>query len=130
MSGDAPFDLSDSDEFIEGRVPGLDANIVRRLRRGEFAIQDHIDLHGMTREEAKATVDAFLKKARGAGKRCVLLVHGRGIHSKDQMPILKDALKHWLATARFGRHVLAFATARPVDGGAGALYVLLRRAGR
>ena len=130
VSGDAPFDLSDSDEFIEGRVPGLDANIVGRLRRGEFAIQDHIDLHGMTREEAKSTVDAFLKKARGTGKRCVLLVHGRGIHSKDQMPILKDALKQWLATARFGRHVLAFATARPVDGGAGALYVLLRRAGR
>jgi DNA-nicking Smr family endonuclease len=130
VSGDAPFDLSDSDEFIEGRVPGLDAGIVRRLRRGEFAVQGHIDLHGMTREEAKLAVDAFLKSARSAGKRCVLLVHGRGIHSKDQVPILKDALKHWLATARFGRHVLAFATARPEDGGAGAIYVLLRRAGR
>ena len=130
VSGDAPFDLADTDEFIEGRVPGLDPGIVRRLRRGDFAVQGHIDLHGMTREEAKTAVDAFLKKARGAGKRCVLLVHGRGIHSKDQVPILKDALKHWLATARFGRHVLAFATARPVDGGAGAIYVLLRRAGR
>lgn len=130
VSGDAPFDLADTDEFIEGRVPGLDPGIVRRLRRGEFAVQGHIDLHGMTREEAKAAVDAFLKKARSAGKRCVLLVHGRGIHSKDQMPILKEALKNWLATARFGRHVLAFATARPVDGGGGAIYVLLRRAGR
>jgi len=130
VSGEAPFDLTDSDEFIEGRVPGLDAGIVRRLRRGEFAVQGHIDLHGMTRDEAKRAVDAFLKQARSAGKRCVLLVHGRGIHSKDQMPILKDALKTWLATARFGRHVLAFATARPADGGAGAVYVLLRRAGR
>ncbi len=130
VSGDAPFDLADTDEFIEGRVPGLDAGIVRRLRRGEFAVQGHIDLHGMTRDEAKGAVDAFLKKERSAGKRCVLLVHGRGIHSKDQVPILKDALKNWLATARFGRHVLAFATARPLDGGAGALYVLLRRAGR
>ncbi len=130
VSGDAPFDLADTDEYIEGRVPGLDGGIVRRLRRGEFAVQGHIDLHGMTREEAKSAVDAFLKKARGAGKRCVLLVHGRGIHSKDQVPILKDALRNWLATARFGRHVLAFATARPVDGGAGAIYVLLRRAGR
>jgi DNA-nicking Smr family endonuclease len=130
VSGEAPFDLSDTDEFIEGRVPGLDAAIVRRLRRGEFAVQGHIDLHGMTRDEAKSAVDAFLKKARSAGKRCVLLVHGRGIHSKDQVPILKDALKNWLATARFGRHVLAFATARPADGGAGAIYVLLRRAGR
>jgi DNA-nicking Smr family endonuclease len=60
----------------------------------------------------------------------VLVVHGRGLHSKDQLPILKDSLRTWLSTARFGRHVLAFATARPVDGGAGALYVLLRRAGR
>jgi DNA-nicking Smr family endonuclease len=130
VSGEAPFDLADSDEFIEGRVPGLDPAIVRRLRRGEFAVQGHIDLHGMTRDQAKGAVDAFLLAARRAGKRCVLLVHGRGIHSKDQVPILKDALRTWLATARFGRHVLAFATARPVDGGAGALYVLLRRAGR
>jgi DNA-nicking Smr family endonuclease len=130
VSGEAPFDLADTDEFIEGRVPGLDPAIVRRLRKGEFAVQGHIDLHGMTREEAKHAVDAFLKKARQAGKRCVLLVHGRGIHSKDQMPILKEALRSWLATARFGRHVLAFATARPADGGGGAVYVLLRRAGR
>jgi DNA-nicking Smr family endonuclease len=130
VSGEAPFDLADTDEFIEGRVPGLDVAIVRRLRRGEFAVQGHIDLHGMTRDEAKVAVDEFLKQARRAGKRCVLLVHGRGIHSRDQVPILKEALKTWLATARFGRHVLAFATARPVDGGAGAIYVLLRRAGR
>jgi DNA-nicking Smr family endonuclease len=130
VTGEAPFDLADSDEFIEGRVPGLDQAIVRRLRRGEFAVQGHIDLHGMTREEAKVAVDDFLRKSRHAGKRCVLLVHGRGLHSKDQVPILKEALKTWLATARFGRHVLAFATARPADGGAGAIYVLLRRAGR
>ncbi|GEJ55764.1 Smr/MutS family protein [Anaeromyxobacter diazotrophicus] len=130
VSGDAPFDLADTDEFIEGRVPGLDPAIVRRLRRGEFAVQGHLDLHGLTREEAKAAVDGYLKQARSAGKRCVLLVHGRGLHSKDQVPILKEAVKTWFATARFGRHVLAFASARPVDGGAGALYVLLRRAGR
>jgi len=130
ISGEAPFDLADTDEFIEGRVPGLDLGIVRRLRRGEFAVQGHIDLHGMTKDEARSAVDRFLKGARRSGKRCVLLVHGRGIHSKDQVPILKDALKNWLASARFGRHVLAFATARPVDGGAGALYVLLRRPGK
>ena len=130
VSGEAPLDLSDSDEFIEGSVPGFDRAILRRLRRGEFAVQGHIDLHGMTRDEAKRSVDEFLKKARASGKRCVLLVHGRGIHSKDQVPILKEALRSWLATARFGRHVLAFATARPTDGGAGAIYVLLRRAGK
>ncbi len=130
VSGDAPFDLSDTDESIEGRVQGLDPGVAKKLRRGEFAVQGHIDLHGMTREEAKREVDAYLRASRGGGKRCVLVVHGRGIHSKDQVPILKDALRSWLASARFARHVLAFATARPADGGAGAIYVLLRRAGR
>ncbi len=130
ISGDAPFDLSDSDEFIEGRVAGLDHGVVRKLRRGEFAVQGHVDLHGLTREEAKAEVDRFLRAARQAGKRCVLVVHGRGLHSRDQLPVLKEALRSWLGSARLGRHVLAFATARPVDGGAGALYVLLRRPGR
>jgi DNA-nicking Smr family endonuclease len=130
VSGDAPFDIADSDEFIEGRVSGVDHAIVRKLRRGEFALQGHIDLHGMTREQAKGAVDDFLRRARQGGKRCVLVVHGRGIHSKDQLPVLKEALRSWLASARFARHVLAFATARPVDGGAGAVYVLLRRAGR
>jgi DNA-nicking Smr family endonuclease len=130
VRGDAPFDLSDSDEFVEGKVTGLDPAVVRKLRKGEYAVQGHVDLHGLTREEAKAEVARFLRASRQSGKRCVLLVHGRGIHSKDQMPVLKEALRSWLATARFGRHVLAFATARPQDGGAGALYVLLRRAGR
>jgi DNA-nicking Smr family endonuclease len=130
VSGDAPFDLADTDEFIEGRVAGLDHHLVRKLRRGDFAVQGHVDLHGMTREEAKGAVERFLRASRNAGKRCVLVVHGRGLHSKDQLPVLKDALKTWLSTARFARHVLAFATARPADGGAGAVYVLLRRAGR
>ena len=130
VSGDAPFDLEDSDEFIEGRVAGVDPNLVRKLRRGEFAVQGHVDLHGLTREEAKKSVEDFLRASRNGGKRCVLVVHGRGLHSKDQLPVLKDALRSWLSTARFARHVLAFATARPVDGGAGAIYVLLRRAGR
>lgn len=130
VAGDAPFDLSDGDEFVEGRVAGVDPNLVRKLRRGEFAVQGHVDLHGMTREEAKGAVERFLRASRNAGKRCVLVVHGRGLHSKDQLPVLKEALRTWLSTARFARHVLAFATARPVDGGAGAVYVLLRRAGR
>jgi DNA-nicking Smr family endonuclease len=130
VSGEAPFDIADGDEFIEGRVAGLDPAIVRKLRRGEFSVQAHLDLHGKSRSEAKGEVDAFLRRSREQGKRCVLLVHGRGLHSKDQVPVLKEALRTWLATARFGRHVLAFATARPQDGGAGAVYVLLRRLGR
>jgi DNA-nicking Smr family endonuclease len=130
VAGDAPFDIADSDEFIEGRASSVDAGTVRKLRRGDYAVQAHLDLHGLTRDEAKHAVEKFLRGSRNAGKRCVLLVHGRGLHSKDQIPVLKAALTTWLATARFGRYVLAFATAQPVDGGAGAIYVLLRRAGR
>ncbi len=130
VSGESSFDVADTDEFIEGRVSGLDPAIVRRLRRGEFAVQGHVDLHGLTRAEARIAVEEFLRAARAAGKRCVLVVHGRGLHSDDQVPVLKEALKTWLAQGRFARHVLAFASARPVDGGTGAIYVLLRRAGR
>ena len=127
VSGAAPFDIADSDEFIEGSTRGLDHHVLRRLRKGEFAVQAHVDLHGLTREEARAELESFLFRSRQGGKRCVLVVHGRGLHSKDQMPVLKDALKRWMRTARFADHVLAFATARPHDGGLGAVYVLLRR---
>jgi DNA-nicking Smr family endonuclease len=127
VNGAAPFDLADSDEFIEGSARGLDRQLLRRLRRGEFAVQAHVDLHGLSRDEARRELEAFLGRSRQSGKRCVLVVHGRGLHSKDQMPVLKEALKRWMTTARFAEHVLAFATARPHDGGLGAVYVLLRR---
>ena len=127
VTGQVPFDISDSDEFIEGHARGLDPRVVKRLRKGEFALQDHVDLHGMLKEEAKSQLEAFLARARQQGKRCVLVVHGRGLHSKDQVPVLKEALKRWMHTARFARHVLGFSTARPHDGGAGAIYVLLKR---
>ncbi|GAC1344722.1 MAG: hypothetical protein NVSMB23_19980 [Myxococcales bacterium] len=127
VSGEVAFDLADSDEFIEGGARGLDPRVLRRLRKGDFSVQGHLDLHGLSREEARPALEAFLAAARTAKKRCVLVVHGRGLHSKDQVPVLKDAMKRWMATARFAQHVLAFATARPHDGGAGAVYVLLRR---
>ncbi len=122
-----PFDLSDTDEFVEGAVQGLDPRILKRLRRGDYAVQGSLDLHGMTREEAKPALLAFLQQARVAGKRCVLLVHGRGLHSKDQVPVLKEAVRRWLSSERFAQSVLAFSTARQHDGGAGALYLLLRK---
>ena len=100
VNGVAPFDIAESDEFIEGATRGLDRHVLRRLRRGEFAVQAHVDLHGLTRDEARSELEAFLQRSRQGGKRCVLVVHGRGLHSKDQMPVLKDALKRWMATAR------------------------------
>ena len=98
------------------------------LRRGDYAVQGHLDLHGMTSADAKDAVDRFLNESRRVGKRCVLIVHGRGLNAKDQIPVLKERLRVWLQQrGRIGRSVLAFATARPHDGGAGAVYVLLRR---
>lgn len=127
VTGKSPFDLSDSDEYLEGMVKGLDPRIVRRLRRGEFAHQAHLDLHGMTAEEARPEVERFLGDAYRAGRRCVLIIHGRGLNSKDQVPVLKNRLTTWLARGSWSRLVLAFTSARLCDGGAGALYVLLRR---
>ena len=74
-----------------------------------------------------AAVDRFLDASVRAGPRCLLIVHGRGLNSKDRTPVLKERLKTWLSRGRASHLVLAFATARPHDGGAGALYVLLRR---
>ncbi len=127
VNGDGAFDISDTREYVEGHVVGLDPRLVRRLRRGDFAWQAHLDLHGMTAAEAREAVERFVVGAVREGHRCVLVVHGRGHNSKDQVPVLKESMKSWLARGRIGRHVLAFTSARPADGGAGALYVLLRR---
>lgn len=127
VNGIAAFDVSDTDEHVEGMVVGLDPRILRRLRAGEFAYQAHLDLHGLTADEAKEAVTAFVRRAMAVGNRCVLLVHGRGRNSPDQRPVLKDGLKQWLTRGELGRRVLAFSSARPYDGGGGAMYVLLRR---
>src|SRR5438552_3972103 len=125
--GAARFDISDTREYVEGAIVGLDPRVLRRLRRGDFAWQDHLYLHGMTSATARVAVDRFLAESVALGHRCVLIVHGRGRNSKDQTPVLKERLKSWLARGRAARIVLGFTTARPCDGGAGALYVLLRR---
>lgn len=127
VTGNAPFDLSDSDEYVEGAAIGIDPRLVRRLRRGEFAYQAHLDLHGLTSDEARGEVYAFLSRAFQDGKRCVLIIHGRGLNSKDQVPVLKRHLTGWLARGQWSRLVLAFTSARLCDGGVGAVYVLLRR---
>jgi DNA-nicking Smr family endonuclease len=125
--GEGAFDISDTDEYIEGVAPGIDRRLLRQLRNGEYAVQAHVDLHGLTRDEAKLRVIKFIDESRKAGRRCVLIVHGRGLHSKDQIPVLKEAVRTWLERGPVARAVLAFATAKPHDGGAGAVYVMLRR---
>jgi DNA-nicking Smr family endonuclease len=127
VSGAAHFDITETREYLEGHVVGLDPRLLRRLRRGDYSWQAHLDLHGMTAAEARDALEAFVTTSVRDGHRCLLVVHGRGLNSKDQTPVLKERMKTWLARGRIARHVLAFATARPCDGGTGALYVLLRR---
>ena len=127
VAGRSDFDVTDTDEYVEGCVVGIDTRLVRKLRQGEFARQAALDLHGMKADEAKPEVERFLSQAAQTGIRCVLIIHGRGRNSPGQFPILKDKLKQWLTRGRFAKMVLAFSTARAHDGGPGAMYILLRR---
>jgi len=127
VTGSAELDITFSDEYIEGGVQGLDPKFMRRLKRGEFPLQNYLDLHGLTKQEAQEKVHNFLLESYRAGLRCVLVVHGRGHNSENHIPILKERLPHWLTRGPARKIVLAFSTARPYDGGTGALYILLRK---
>lgn len=127
VAGRNDFDVTDTDEYVEGCIVGLDTRLVRKLRAGAFARQAAVDLHGMKADEAAREVEAFVSRAVGEGLRCVLVVHGRGRNSPGRAPVLKDRLTQWLTSGRLAKSILAFCTARGHDGGLGATYVLLRR---
>ena len=127
VSGQAPFDITESDEYVEGYRVGLDPRLVSELRRGKFALQAHVDLHGLVQGDAKEALKTFILASVRKGLRTVLVVHGRGLRSPGGHSILKHASAGWLSHGAIGGHVLAFTSARPADGGAGATYVLLKR---
>ncbi len=127
VSGGDGFDLSFTDEFVRGSWSGVSDELLDRLQQGSFPIQDHIDLHGLSVDEALTEAEAFLAQSQARGLRHVLLVHGRGLGSPEGVPLLKRALTQRLAAKRLGKRVLAFCSSRAVDGGLGAMYVLLRR---
>ncbi len=130
VTGRAPFALHDSDEFIQGAVPGLDARILKRLRRGEFAPQADLDLHGARARDAQTLVLEFLQGAHARGLRCLRIVHGRGRNSPGGVAVLKESLPRWLSRGPARHLVLAYSSAPSNDGGTGVTYVLLRRRGR
>jgi DNA-nicking Smr family endonuclease len=130
VSGSGSFELTCSDEYVDGAVKGLSPKILNQLRKGEFSYQDHLDLHGQNREQAQQLVTNFVNASRARGLRCILIVSGRGLNSKQRQPILKEHLVTWLTHCPLKRLVLAFASARSYDGGVGAFYVLLRRGER
>ena len=110
---------------VDGWATGFDRRRLRGMRRGDVDPDVEIDLHGMTRAAARAELFRTLRDAIATGKRCVLVVHGRGMRSSTG-PVLRDALPGWLAEAPHGASILAFAAGEQQRGG--ATYVLLRRA--
>jgi DNA-nicking Smr family endonuclease len=120
------FVVADTPEYIEGTGYNIHPEISKRLHRGDFSIQSHIDLHGLGVEDARKAFEYFFKDSITTGKRAVLVVHGRGLSSLDR-PVLKTKVIEWLTRGPWRKWVIAFSSARSFDGGTGATYVLLRQ---
>ena len=116
------YELETGEELLylrEGHAP----DILSKLRRGHWVIQAAIDLHGMVSDEARVYVATFLNDCKKRGLRCVRIVHGKGLGSKNREPVLKHKLRNWLVQRD---EVIAYAQARKIDGGSGAVIVLLK----
>jgi DNA-nicking Smr family endonuclease len=112
-----------SGEALRFKRPHVGRTTMRMLQRGAYSIQAEIDLHGMTIAEAKPRLQTFVERCARNGKLCIRIVHGKGLGSGNRGPVLKKAVNRWL---KQWDHVLAFVSARQVDGGTGAVYVLLK----
>ena len=115
--------LLEVDEHMSFGRPGIGAEVTRRLRAGHWSIQRQLDLHGLRSDQAREQLAHFLRTALLHGLRCVRVVHGKGLGSPGKAAVLKHKVPRWLAQRQ---EVLAFVQARPVDGGAGAMLVLLQ----
>jgi DNA-nicking Smr family endonuclease len=122
--GRRPFNLPDTQEYVEWVNPDYHGEIARKLHKGQFSVQGSVDLHGLIVEEAEAEVEEFIKDALKRRLRCIKIIHGRGLRSPNG-PVLKNALVTWLS-GRYKKNIIAFVTARQCDGGLGALYILLQ----
>ena len=126
VRGKAQFDITCTGEYLEGHAVELDPRTMTKLKAGEFTVQAHLDLHGYTRQAAEQAITSFLLSSHALGHRVVLVIHGRGLKS-SQGPVIKEQLIRWLTTGSRSHLVLAFCSARPCDGGTGALYILLKK---
>jgi DNA-nicking Smr family endonuclease len=116
-----------TDDGLSYRRPGIGPDVVTKLRRGHWALQGQIDLHGYTRDEARVLLVDYLRECQRRGMRCLRVVHGKGHGSPGRQPVLKAKVQRWLAQSA---EVIAFAQASGPQGGAGALVVLLAGLGR
>lgn len=119
--------LMDTDENLSFARPGVGADVLSKLRRGNWVIQAQLDLHGYRRDQAREALGEFLRQSRKRGIRCVRVIHGKGLGSVNKEPVLKHKVRNWLAQKD---EVMAFCQARAADGGAGALVVLLKSSER
>ncbi len=120
------FVVSFTPEYVEAQVQDVCPDLTDRLHRGDFSIQGHVDLHGLNVDDARQTMEDFLRSQIAAGKRAVLIIHGRGLSSPDK-PVLKSKVHQWLSSGPWRKWVMAYTSARACDGGTGATYVLLRK---
>ena len=121
------FVLFSTGEHIEGHVLGLDEVTINGLRAGTYSPEAHLDLHGLTAVQAFQALLGFMRGSWFKGLRTVLLVPGRGLNSPNGYGVLRDKIQYWLTQEPFKRIVLAFCSAVPADGGAGSVYVMLRK---
>jgi DNA-nicking Smr family endonuclease len=124
VNGERKIRLSDTGEYIEWASPRIRKDIAQRLHRGDFSVQDCIDLHGMTLSEAEASFRLFFQDALRRRLFCIKVIHGRGLRSPNG-PVLKEALKTWLQ-GKFRKWILAYSSAKDCDGGLGATYIILK----
>lgn len=127
LDGKLAFTLASTDEYVEGHVVGLDLMLVSKLQNGQFSPEAHIDLHGLNTVQAFQALVGFMRAAYMKGQRTVLVVPGRGKNSPMGMGVLREKIQEWFTQEPFRRVILAFCTARAVDGGTGAMYILLRK---
>ncbi|MBS1186519.1 MAG: mismatch repair protein MutS [Burkholderiaceae bacterium] len=118
--------LLEVDETLSYRRDGIGPDVVRKLRKGHWVIQDEFDLHGMRRDEARDALADFLREVTKRGLRCVRIIHGKGLGSVNKEPVLKKMVHKWLVQKD---EVIAFCQAKAADGGSGALVVLLKGRG-
>jgi DNA-nicking Smr family endonuclease len=114
-------------ELRHGTTTGLDKRNAKKLRKGQHAIEGQLDLHGMTQGSAHVAINNFIEVSCLAGKRCVLIITGKGLKIEGAVGVLRLAVPRWLNEKPNRSRVLAFSYATPRDGGEGALYVMLRR---
>ena len=120
------FNILDTSEYIEGTGYNVPPEVARRLHRGDYSIQAHVDLHRLSAQVAKEVFERFLRWTVITGKTGVLIIHGRGFSSASE-PVLKNKVIEWLTRGPWRKWVIAYSSARSYDGGAGATYILLRQ---